>query len=82
MYPWVAAEDVHKTAQVLDAERQSMEQIIEDEQAHGVQVADLSQVQLQAMEWVDAQEKKLWRQSALLMEQKVLLQSSPESPHQ
>ena len=36
-----------------------MEQIIEEEQAHRAQVAALSQMQLQAMERVEAQEKEL-----------------------
>ena len=52
-------------AQLLDAERKSMEQIIEEEQAHRVQVAALSQIQLQAMERVEAQERELRRLSAL-----------------
>ena len=42
----------------------------------------LSQMQLQVMEWVDAQEKELWRLSALLVEQQAVLQSLPERPHQ
>ena len=43
----VAEEDVPEMAQLLDAKMQSVEQIIEEEQAHGVQVAALSQMQLQ-----------------------------------
>ena len=54
-------------ALVSDAKRISMEQIIEEEQAHRVQVAALSQMQLQAMER-DAQEKELHALSALLVE--------------
>ena len=38
----VAAEDVLEMAQLLDAKMQSMEQIIEEEQAHRVQVAALT----------------------------------------
>ena len=42
---------LHVMAQLLDAEsRKHGEQIIEEEQAHWTQVADLSQMQLQAME--------------------------------
>ena len=59
MCQWVAVEDAPEMAWVLDAERQSVEQIIEEDQAHRVQVATLSQMQLQALEWVDVQEKEL-----------------------
>ena len=41
MCQWVAAEDAQEMAQVLDVER-SMEQIIEEKQAHRAQVAALS----------------------------------------
>ena len=47
-----------------------------------VQVATLSQMQLQAMERVEAQEKELRRLSALLVEHHVILRSSPARPHQ
>ena len=57
-----------------------MEQIIEEEHAHGVQVAALSQMQLQAMERVEAQERELRRLSALLVEHQEVLRSSPERP--
>ena len=40
----------------------------------------LSQMQLQAMERVDAQEKELWRLSALLVGQQTFLESLPERP--
>ena len=46
-------------AQLLDAEMESMEQIIEEEQAHRAQVAALSQMQLQAIERVEEQEREL-----------------------
>ena len=59
-----------------------MEQIIEEEQAHRVQVAALSQMQLQAMERVEAQERELRRLSALLVEHRAILRSLPERPHQ
>ena len=59
-----------------------MEQIIEEEQAHRVQVAALSQMQLQAMERVEAQERELRRLSALLVEHQEVLRSSPERPQQ
>ena len=39
-------------AWVLDAEHESMEQVIEEEQAHRVQVAALTEMQLQAMQRV------------------------------
>ena len=64
---------VQKLAQVLEANRRSVEQIVEEEQAHRVQVAALSQMQLQAMERVEAQEKELQRISALLVEHQVFL---------
>ena len=57
----VAAEDAPEMARLLDAKMQSVEHIIEEEQAHGVQVAALSQMQLQAMERVAEQEKELRR---------------------
>ena len=41
MHQWVAAEDAPEMAQLLDAKMQSVEQIIEEEQAHRVQVATL-----------------------------------------
>ena len=59
-----------------------MKQIIEEEQAHRVPVAALSQMQLQAMERGEAQEKELWRLSALLVKHQVVLRSSPERPCQ
>ena len=45
-----------------------MEQIIEEEQAHKVQEAALSQMQLQEMERVEEQEMELRRLSALMAE--------------
>ena len=44
----------------------SVEQIIEEEQAHRVQVATLSQMQLQAMERVEEQERELRSLSNLM----------------
>ena len=49
----VAAEDAPEMARLLDAKMYSVEQIIEEEQAHRVQVAALSQMQLEAMERVE-----------------------------
>ena len=72
MHQWVAAEDAPQMPQLLDAEQESMEQIIEEEQAHKVQVAVLSQMQLQVMEKVEAQEKKLRRLIALLVEHQTI----------
>ena len=82
MCQWIPAEDAPEMAQVLDAKRRSIEQIIEEEQAHRAQVVALSQMQLQTMEWVDTQEKELQRLSTLLVEHKALLQSLPERPQQ
>ena len=59
-----------------------MKQIIEKEHAHRAQVAALFQMQLQAMERVEAQEKELGRLSALLVEHQALLESLPERHHQ
>ena len=78
----MAAEDAPEMAQLLDAKCESMEQIIEEEQPHRVQVASLLQMQLQAMERVEAQERKLTRLSALLVEHQALLRSSLERPQQ
>ena len=66
MCQWVAAEDAPEMARLLDAEMQSVEQIIEEEQAHRAQVAALSQMQLQAMERVAEQERELRRLSNLM----------------
>ena len=46
MHQWVVAEDALEMAQVLDAEHKSVEQIIEEEQPHRVQVAALTEMQL------------------------------------
>ena len=80
MHQRVAAEDAPEMARLLDAEMQSVEQIIEEEQAHRVQVAALSQMQLQAMERVEEQERELRRLSNLMAEQQAILRSSPERP--
>ena len=67
-------------ARLLDAKMQSVEQIIEEEQAHRAQVAALSQMQLQAMERVEEQERELRRLSNLIAEQQAILRSMPERP--
>ena len=67
-------------AKRLDAEMQSGEQIIEEEQAHRGQVATLSQMQLQAIERVEEQEWELRRLSNLMIEHQAILRSSPERP--
>ena len=61
---------------------QSVEQIIEEEQAHRAQVAALSQMQLQAMERVEEQERELRRLSNLMAEHQAVLRSLPERPSQ
>ena len=76
----VAAEDAPEMARLLDAEMQSVEHIIEEEQAHRVQVAALSQMQLQAMERVEEQERELRRLSELMAQHQAILTSSPERP--
>ena len=53
MHQCVAAECALEMAQLLDAKRERIKQIIEQEQAHRVQVATLSQMQLQAMKRVE-----------------------------
>ena len=80
MYQQVAAEDTAEMAQLLDAEMQSVEQIIEEEQAHRVQVAAVSQMQLQAMERVEEQERELRRLCNLMAEHQAILRSLPERP--
>ena len=69
-------------AQLLDAKMKSTEQIIEGEQAQRVQVAALSQMQLQAMERVEKQEREMRRLSALMAEHQAVLRSLPERPHE
>ena len=80
MHQWVATEDAPEMARLLDAEMQSVEQIIEEEQAHKVQVAALSQMQLQAMERVAEQERELRRLSNLMAQHQAILTTSPERP--
>ena len=69
-------------AQLLNAEMESMDQIIEEEEAHRAQVAALSQMQLQAMERVEEQERELRRLSALMAEHQAILRTLPERPHE
>ena len=76
----MAAEDAPEMARLLDAKMHSVEQIIEEEQAHRVQVAALSQMQLQAMERVEEQERELRRLSNLMAEHQAILRSLPERP--
>ena len=78
----MAAEDAPEMARLLDAEMHSVEQIIEEEQAHRVQVAALSQMQLQAMERVEEQERELRRLSNLVAEHQAILRTLPERPQQ
>ena len=80
MCQWVAAEDAPEMAQLLDAEMQNIEQIIEEEQAHRVQETALSEMQLQAMERVEEQERELSRLSNLIAEHQAVLRSLPERP--
>ena len=76
----VAAEDAPEMARLLDAEMQSVERIIEEEQAHKAQVAALSQMQLQAMERVAEQERELRRLSELMTQHQAILTTLPERP--
>ena len=80
MHQWVAAEDAPEMARLLDAEMYSVEQIIEEEQAHRAQVAALSQMQLQVMERVEEQERELRILSNLMAEHQAILRSMPERP--
>ena len=80
MHQQVAAEDAPEMARLLDAKMHSVEQIREEGQAHRVQVAALSQMQLQAMERVEEQERELRRLSNLMAKQQAILRSMPQSP--
>ena len=80
MHQQKAVEDAPDIAQLLDAEIQSVEQIIEEKQAHRAQVASLSQMKLQAMERMEEQERELRRLSALMSEHQAVLRSLPERP--
>ena len=60
----------------------SVEQLIEEEQAHRAQVAALSQMQLQAMESVEEQERELRRLSNLMAKHQAVLRTLPERPQQ
>ena len=46
MCQWVAAEDALEMAHILDAKRENVKWIIEEEQAHRAQVTAFSQIQL------------------------------------
>ena len=81
MHQWVAAEDAPEMAWVLDAEMQSGA-INWGEQAHRVQVAALLQMQLQAMERVEEQERELRRLSNLMAKHQAILRTSPGRPQQ
>ena len=70
-------EDAPEMARLLDAEMHSVEQITE---AHRVQVDVLSQMQLQAMERVEGQERELRRLSNLMTKHQTILRTSPERP--
>ena len=59
----------------------SVEQLIEEEQAHMAQVVALSQMQLQAMERVE-EERELRRLSNLMANHQAILRTSPERPQQ
>ena len=61
---------------------QIVEQLIEGEQAHRVQVAALSQMQLQAMERVEEQERELRKLSNLMAKHQAILGTLPERPQQ
>ena len=80
MFQWVVVEDALEMTQLLDAKMQSVEQIIEEEEAHRAQVAALLQMQLQAMERVEEQERELRRLSNLMAEHQAILRSLPERP--
>ena len=82
MCQWVAAEDALEMAQLLDAKMHSVEQIIGEEQAHRVQVAALPQMQFQAMERVEEQQRELRRLSNLMAKHQAILRTSPERPQQ
>ena len=82
MHQQVAAEDAPEMARLLDAEMHSVEQIIEEDQAHRVQVAALSQMQLQAIKRVEEQEKELRRLNNLMAEHQAILWTLPERPQQ
>ena len=75
-------EDAPEMARILDAEMHSVKQIIENKQAHRVQVAALSQMQLQAMERVEEQERELRRLSNIMAEHQAILRTLPERPQQ
>ena len=80
MHQQMVTEDAPEMAQLLNAKMQSVEQKIEEEQAHRVQVAAFSQMQLQAMERVEEQERELRRLSNLMAEHQAILRSLPERP--
>ena len=75
MCQWVAAEDALEMAQLLDAKMHSVEQIIGEEQAHRVQVAALPQMQFQAMERVEEQQRELRRLSNLMAKHQAIIKN-------
>ena len=82
MHQWLAVEDAPEMALVLDAKMQSVEQLIEEEQAYRAHMAALSQMQLQAMERVEEQERELRRLSNLMAKHEAILRTLPEKPWQ
>ena len=80
MHQWVEAEDTPEMG--LGYQEKECEAGYRRGAGPQVQMAALSQMQLQAMERMDAQEKELWRPSALLVEHQMLLKSLLERPCQ
>ena len=76
MYQKAAAEDILEMNCLLYAGRETVEHIMEEEQAHSAQVAALCQMQLHAMQKVQEQEKNWQRLSAMLVEDQAVLQTS------
>ena len=75
MWQRVAMEDAPEMAHLLDAKRENVEHIIEEQQAYRAQVVALSQIQLQAMQKLEEQEKELQRFSILLLQHQAVLQT-------
>ena len=81
MHQHVGVEDAPEMAHILGTERENVERIIGEEQVHKVQVAALSEMQLQVIQQVEEQEKELQRLNALLVEHQVILETLSERPH-
>ena len=66
LWQMATAEDLPVLPEVMLEEEGRLNRIIEEDQAHRAWITVLSQIQLQAMEWVQALEQELRQPNAIL----------------